>query len=108
MKAKIKATGEIVEIVSYGVYGSYTNYVDKTGKFCQTTLNYYTDFEQIDCIDWEKRKYKIAMGMLPMVSQLCDVNSNGGLSVRTPERAAECAVSYADALINELKKSSKQ
>lgn len=58
-------TGEIVNIVSWGATGSYTDYYDSKGEFHHTDLNRYNHFEDIiedtkDCIDWEKRRYEIA------------------------------------------------
>lgn len=48
-------------------------------------------------IDWEQRRYEIAKTVLPCFRD----GSNVWLSA---EEAAKCAVYYADAIINELKK----
>lgn len=104
MKAKIKATGEIVEIVSYGVDGSYTNYVDNDGKFFQTTLNYYTEIEKRDSIDWEQRRYEIAKAMMAVAER----HNNDPSGFSNPTSQAQYAIECADALIEELKKGGSQ
>lgn len=62
-------TGEIVNIVSWGANGTFTNYYDSQGKFQHTDLNRYDYFEEIiessqSGIDWEQRRYEIAKDML--------------------------------------------
>ena len=62
-------TGEIVNIVSWGANGTFTNYYDSQGKFQHTDLNRYNYFEEIiessqSGIDWEQRRYEIAKDML--------------------------------------------
>ena len=46
-KVKIINTGEIVNIVSWGATGSYTDYYDSKGEFHHTNLNRYNFFEDI-------------------------------------------------------------
>lgn len=46
-KAKRIDTGEIVNIVSWGATGSYTDYYDSKGEFHHTDLNRYNHFEDI-------------------------------------------------------------
>lgn len=70
MKAKIRKTGEIVDIISF--VGSTTrdgrdwvSYIDSKGREChKMSLNRYWDFEDIDQIndnvDWEQRRYDLA------------------------------------------------
>lgn len=65
IKFKRRDTGEIVNIVSWGATGSYTDYYDSKGEFHHTDLNRYNHFEEIiedtkDGIDWEQRRYEIA------------------------------------------------
>lgn len=63
-------------------------------------------------IDWEQRRYEIAKAMLPKASEFALDAANDPLG-RYNEKfanktlqqvAADCAVAYADALIEELKK----
>ena len=65
MKARIKETGEIVDVLRWGSDGSYTVYVNSVGReINDATMNYYKDFELIEEtkeIDWEQRRYEIAL-----------------------------------------------
>lgn len=70
MKAKIRKTGEIVDVISYSgstirnEYIDKVSYIDSRGvEHDRETLNYYWDFEQIDVkedafpkIDWVQRR----------------------------------------------------
>lgn len=100
-------TGEIVDVVSWGYNGSYTDYYDSKGEFHHTNLNRYNFFEDIieytkDGIDWEKRRYEIAKeavnGLLaaPVVE---GIDPNPSM-----DDIARKAVKIADYLIEELKK----
>lgn len=54
-------------------------------------------------IDWEQRRYEIAKEVLAgIVSRICDC-----VPVTPYEDVAEDAVAYTDALISELKKTTK-
>ena len=53
-------------------------------------------------IDWEQRRYEIAKEMLPVIYH--DDKPQEGEDYLTLNQAANEAVRYADALINELKK----
>ena len=53
-------------------------------------------------IDWEQRRYEIAKQMLPAI--YVDDHPQEGEDYLTIQQAANEAVRYADALINELKK----
>lgn len=105
MKCRIKFTGEIVDVFSYGSNGTYTYYVDSCGKTTTSKLNYYKDLEPIieneltSEIDWENRRYEIAKAILTGYS-----SGEGFYSgvTRTAEHCA-CAIEYADELINQLK-----
>lgn len=61
-------------------------------------------------IDWEQRRYEIAKEMMPYCArELIDVLNSGGkneewVGKTTNQVVAEASVSYADALIAELKK----
>ena len=100
-------TGEIVDVVSWGYNGSYTDYYDSKGEFHHTHLNRYNFFEDIieytkDGIDWEERRYEIAKeavnGLLaaPVVE---GIDPNPSM-----DDIARKAVKIADYLIEELKK----
>ena len=100
-------TGEIVDVVSWGATGSYTDYYDSKGVFHHTDLNRYDRFEEIiedtkDGIDWEERRYEIAKeavnGLLaaPVVE---GIDPNPSM-----DDIARKAVKIADYLIEELKK----
>ncbi|MBQ2797528.1 MAG: hypothetical protein IJF01_07345 [Tidjanibacter sp.] len=56
MKAKIKETGEIVNIADYS-----TVYLDKyDGSYHINELEFIKDEEKQSIIDWEQRRYEIA------------------------------------------------
>lgn len=110
-KAKRIDTGEIVNIVSWGATGSYTDYYDSKGEFHHTDLNRYNHFEDIiedtkDCIDWEKRRYEIAK---EAVNGLLAAPVVEGIDPNPPmDDIARNAVKIADYLIEELKKGEKE
>ena len=100
-------TGEIVDVVSWGAIGSYTDYYDSKGVFHHTDLNRYDRFEEIiedtkDGIDWEERRYKIAK---EAVNGLLAAPVIDGIDPNPPmDDIARNAVKIADYLIEELKK----
>lgn len=107
-------TGEIVNIVSWGANGTFTNYYDSQGKFQHTDLNRYNYFEEIiessqSGIDWEQRRYEIAKDMLCAI-YMDDGNEKRSDCLRKKfeyqslEGSAREAVRYANVLIEELKK----
>lgn len=97
MKARVKATGEIVEVED--LYDDGTALV-KGGYFKVSKLDFFEDFETID---WEQRRYEIAKSAMQGI--LCAPIVYGGDPNSTPwELAAMAAVRNADALIKELKK----
>lgn len=99
MKAKIKKTGEIIDvsrteniITSRGVE---RQYVDNKREWCtyvQSELEFINEEPQKD-IDWEHRRYEIAKDVF---ASTYNIFQNKGL--------AKMAVHAADALIAELKK----
>lgn len=128
MKVKIRKTGEIVDIISCSgstignecIYK--VSYIDSKGvEHDRETLNYYWDFEQIDVkednfpkIDWEQRRYEIAREILPYAAETCRSILMSGHSLGDDakgktftEYCASSAVSFADALIEELRKSKR-
>lgn len=111
MKAKIKSTGEIVDVISYSGNTQRTdndivNYIDSKGiEHSYEKLNYYWDMEEIEgtnSIDWEKRRYEIAksaMNGLLSSNQLTDISSGESCN----GQIIWSALFYADELIKQLK-----
>ena len=111
MKAKIRRTGEIVDVICYG--GSplnrsdvldYVNYIDSKGiEHTELNhLNYYWDFEPIKVANnehWQDVKEHAAIAAMQGV-----MNFFGSIDYNK-EVIAKLAVEQADALIEELKKS---
>lgn len=103
MKAKVKKTGEIIEvsrteniITSCGVE---KQYVDNNREWCtyvQSELEFIKEEPQKD-IDWEQRRYEIAKDVF---ASTYNIFQNKGLE--------KMAVHAADALIAELKKGGQQ
>lgn len=102
MKAKVKETGQIIEIKDNCSIIDYARgiYTEKLSgrRFHDYELEFI--YKENKNIDWELRRYEIAKVMLPVVSELKDVC---GYNLKLKE-AANKAVSYADSLIEELKK----
>nr|DAJ58526.1 MAG TPA: hypothetical protein [Caudoviricetes sp.] len=96
MKARVKATGEIVEVED--LYDDGTALV-KGGYFKVSKLDFFEDFETID---WEQRRYEIAKAAMQGI--LCAPVVEGIDPNPTPWELARVAVRNADALIKELKK----
>ncbi len=101
MKAKIKTTGEIVEVED--LYDDGTALV-KDRYFKVSELDFFEDFE---AIDWEQRRYEIAksamQGMLAHSTRYKPRNPNMNWHNAIAEEAKE----LSDALIKELKKETK-
>ena len=113
MKAKVIETGEIVDVVSitdrqYGFFISYWD--DKKGKeYSRFELDFNVgaqmkgvqmNEEIVKTIDWEQRRYEIAKNL--MAASFAQPMS----AVSLPTYAHICVL-WADALIEELKKTSK-
>lgn len=93
MKAKVKKTGEIVDVEPY--FYAKINSTDP--------MIHKNDIELIEPnadIDYEQRRYEIAKAMLAAFMS----NSDKGVFAGSEEKQARDAVKYADALIEELKK----
>lgn len=110
MKAKIRKTGEIVEVVSYSGGTVRSNildsvsYIDSKGvEHDREKLNYYWDFEQISdikednisIIDWEQRRFELAKAA--MVAMI------GSEKVGRGEVTADRIVGIAHNIIEELR-----
>jgi hypothetical protein len=111
MKAKIRQTGEIVDVICYG--GSpltrsdvldYVNYIDSHGveHTEQNHLNYFWDFEPIEdttaCNYWQNVRERAA------IAAMQGMLSNPSMYLADGDTYPKVAVEYADALIEELKK----
>lgn len=117
MKARDRNTNEIVEIIRFGSDGSYTVIRNSNGELINLPVSYYDNYEEIieadDTIDWEQRRYEVAREMLPYAAETSRsiLMSGHGLGDDAKgktfaEVCASSAVSFADALIAELRKQS--
>lgn len=117
MKARDKRTNEIVEIICFGSDRSHAMIRNSNGELRYLPISYYDNYEEIietdDTIDWEQRRYEIARGMLPYAAETSRsiLMSGHGLGddakgKTLAEVCASSAVSFADALIAELRKQS--
>ena len=125
MKAKIKKTGEIVDVICYNHYATirshqdYVSYIDSKGiEHDRESLNYYWDFEPIETANdehWQDVREKAAIsamqGTITILSSsdryaFKDIVVEGyrGNEKTYPKEIAQFAVACADALIEELKK----
>jgi len=110
MKAKIKKTGEIVEIICYSCSTirrpqDSISYIDSKGvAHDRESLNYYWDFEPIETDTdehWQDVRERAAIAALQGLSANPNlVNVNGYEKIDITIRAMR----YANALIEELKK----
>lgn len=111
MKARIKATGEIVDVFDYR-YGSkissenFVVYTDSNGHaHFEKGVDFSEDFEEVSDDEaqqadkWEQRRYEIAKEVF--TKMLFAPQENHSL---TAEADAETSVELADILIAELKK----
>lgn len=106
MKAKVKATGEIINVfptneilTSKGIEMLYIDNSKGWSSYVESELEFIIEKQQKNIdkeIDWEQRRYEISKNVLSGVV----VNEAPGHY----EQLAKMAVLYADALIAELKK----
>ena len=112
MKARIRKTGEIVEVITYSgstirnEYIDKVSYIDSKGvEHDREELNFYWDFEQLPDVkednfpntDWNQVRIQAAIAA--MQGWISNPNSD----IYNWE-IATCAVKQADALVEELKK----
>lgn len=105
MKARIRKTGEVVNIAEYARVT-----LDKCDSYGTPIELGFDEVEILqersDDIDWEKRRYEIAKEMMPLMCQCFKHFAESDAGERfSKEDCAYHAVKYADALIAELKKS---
>lgn len=113
MKARIKKTGEIINIA---------NYAKVTLDQCDNWGNpIELGFDEVEIlqeptsgIDWEQRRYEIANNCINGIlgnDEMVDLANDAGLKRNCrdiPTNVAKMAVAFADALIAELKKGCDQ
>ena len=106
MKAKIRKTGEIVDVISFSCDTERkptdaVDYIDSKGiEHHNEKLNYYWDLAPVNIsdIDWEQRRYEIAKDVL---CALIEIHYNCKKDVNLPS-SGEIALDEADALIRLL------
>lgn len=110
MKARIKKTGEIVDVICYNhcstirSHQDYVSYINSKGiEHDREPLNYYWDFEPIETGNeehWQDVRERAAIAamqcILPVIYRESDTFDE--------ETVARHSVHYADALVEELKK----
>lgn len=96
MKARIKNTGEIVDVYFDYSYGLWTAKGNSDIKFAPNALEL---LEEKD-IDWEERRYEIAKAMMAAFER----HNNNVSGFKNSTQQAQFALECADALIAELKK----
>lgn len=107
MKAKIKSTGEVIEVSRIENIitkrGVESQYVDNKRSWCtyvQSELEFIKE-EPHKNIDWEQRRYEIAKDMMTAAEQ----HNNDTTGFKNTMAQAQYAIECADALIAELMKS---
>lgn len=113
MKAKIKKTGEIVDVITYNHCSTirssqdFVSYIDSKGvEHDRESLNYYWDFESIeaDVINnehWNDVRERAAIAAL---QGILSWGENAFSYEGVIDEIAKAAVDVADSLIKELKK----
>lgn len=111
MKARIRKTGEVVEIISYSGNTDRNDvldrvsYIDSNGvEHPREKLNFYWDFETITDdkeynfpnTDWNQVRVQASIGAMQVIL--------GKNNYDTYKEIAEQAVGYADALVKKMKK----
>ena len=105
MKARVKSTGEIVDVKfslhpNPAIQDSYWWSKDKREVYHTIELDFLEADVSGKFIDWEQRRYEIAKGLyVRHVDYPC---------IECAELDAQNCVRYADFLINELKKSANK
>ena len=111
MKAKIRKTGEIVDIICYShcstirSHQDYVSYIDSKGiEHDRESLNYYWDFEPIETNNnehWQDLRERAAIAAMQGLAANPElVYGSGEEKIYFIKRA----IRYANALVEELKK----
>lgn len=98
MKAKVRNTGEIVDVHPIGekiIHLRCTNFATGDGRELLDM-----EFEFLPTIDWEQRRYEIAKGIISKAF-------NQYVKSMSAKDFTNICLQWADALIEELKKTSK-
>ena len=108
MKARIRKTGEIVDVICYNncsiirSHQDNVSYIDSKGlEHDRESLNYYWDFEPIETDDnkhWQDVRERAAIAAMQGV-----MNFFGSIDYNK-DTIAKLAVEQADALVEQLKK----
>lgn len=109
MKARIRKTGEIVDVICYNHcstirnHQDYVSYIDSRGiEHDRESLNYYWDFEPIETdTDEHWKDIRERAAIAAMQTMIKELYCSDGLFAGS---VAIYAVKYADALIEELEK----
>ena len=102
MKAKIKDTGEVVDVHWEGNLDAWLGKLP-SGRFREFKER-ELEFLETNNIDWEQRHYEIAKDIMAAFLS----NSCSDIHTGNPDEQAKYAVMFADALIAELKKGGTQ
>lgn len=111
MKARIKATGEVLRVLDLDSERILIKYGSEVKSLCIHEVDLISgsveDYYQRE-INWEQRRYEIAKeAMGALISspsyQFYKVNNYYEVYIEPSEEVAKDAVKYADALIEELK-----
>ena len=100
MKARIKETGEIVEVED--LYDDGTALVKGT-YFKVSQLDFFSDFETTD---WEQRRYELAKNFAGSIVSFHTVEEINNSFIRNDygyEAVADLSIKLADTLIKKLK-----
>lgn len=125
MKAKIRKTGEIVDVICFNncstirSYQDYVSYIDSKGiEHDRESLNYYWDFEPIETANdehWQDVRERAAIAAMQGTITILGSSDRGafrdvvvegyrGNEKTFPKEIAQFAIACTDALIEELKK----
>ena len=112
MKAKIRKTGEIVDIIAYDDYNTRSvwdrvSYIDSKGvEHPNEHLNYYWDFEPIEQANFDSNsdEHWQYIKEYAAIAAMQGILSYGDGALVTENIIAKAAVDYANALVEKLKK----
>lgn len=107
MKAKVRDTGEIIDVKfslhpNPAIQDTYWWSKDKQEAYHTMELDFLEDDVSGKFIDWEKRRFEIAKDLYVLYVRYVDYSR-----IESAELDAKQCVKYADFLINELKKKCK-
>ena len=118
MKARIRKTGEIVEIISHSGFVDRNklldevSYIDSNGvEHAKESLNYYWDFEpiedkNIDEAHWQDVRERAAIAAMQGMLSNPQLGDTSYLDYRLT--IAKASVGYADELVKQLKEHSNE